>query len=229
MAVSSMNILIVEDHLAIAENIAQYFEPKGYILDFATNGPHGLALALENHYDVIILDLMLPGMDGIEVCQEIRKNASRHVPILMLTARDTITDKVSGFRSGADDYLTKPFSLEELEVRCLALSKRHLLQLDNKISIADLVIDRVNKVAYRNQVKLNLNSMNFNILLILAEAYPKTVTRSELSHRLWGDEPTTSDSLRSHIYQLRQILDKPYESALLKTTHGVGFSLEVTN
>ncbi|MCC2605680.1 response regulator transcription factor [Planctobacterium marinum] len=223
----SLHILIVEDQLSIARNIAEFLEHKGHVMDFAEKGPQGLALALNNYYDLVILDLNLPGMDGVEVCKHIREKADRHVPVLMLTARDSIADKVSGFHSGADDYLTKPFSLEELEVRCLALSRRHRLNTHDVIELGPLCIDRKRKTLSRDGQPVALNSMGFRILMVLVDAYPQVVSRSELSHKLWGDEPTESDALRSHIYQLRNLMDKPFARPVIKTVFGVGFTLDI--
>ena len=142
MKSKGLNILIVEDQSDIAQNMIQYLESKGHVTDYASDGKQGLKLALENPYDVVILDIMMPKMSGLQVCESLREKATKHIPILMLTARDTLDDKVKGFMVGTDDYLTKPFALEEMEVRCLALSRRHLLQKDNKICIGSLVIDR---------------------------------------------------------------------------------------
>jgi DNA-binding response OmpR family regulator len=166
-------------------------------------------------------------MDGLQVCQQLRQHADRHIPILMLTARDSIEDKVTGFHMGTDDYLTKPFSLQELEMRCLAVSRRHLLQRKETIELGPLILDKRRKLATRDGERLELNAMGFKILQVLAEAYPQVVSRSELSHHLWRDEPTESDALRSHIYQLRTVLDKPFAYPLLKTVFGVGFTLEI--
>jgi len=224
---SSLNILLVEDQQNIARNISDYMEAKGHRFDFASQGKHGLELALEHHFDLIILDLNLPKMDGLEVCQQIRQLSSRHIPILMLTARDSIEDKITGFTAGADDYLTKPFSLQELEVRCLALSRRHLLQTSDELTIGPLIIDRQKKQVSRDGQLLELHAMGVRIITVLAEAYPQVVSRSELTQKLWGDEPTESDAMRSHIYQLRNVLDKPFDYPILKTVHGVGFTLEV--
>ncbi|WDE02921.1 response regulator transcription factor [Thalassomonas viridans] len=224
---SSLYVLLVEDHANIAGNISDYMEAKGHVFDFATQGQQGLELALENPYDLIILDLNLPVMDGLEVCRQLREKSSRHLPILMLTARDSIEDKVSGFTVGADDYLTKPFSLQELEVRCLALSRRHLLQSDKTLTLGPLTLDRQRKKVTRNGELLDLHAMGYRILTVLAEAYPQVVSRSLLSQKLWGDEPTESDAMRSHIYQLRRVLDKPFDYPMLKTVHGVGFTLDV--
>jgi DNA-binding response OmpR family regulator len=225
----SLYILVVEDQQSIAQNIADYMADKGHVLDFATRGDQGLELALTHHYDLVILDLNLPVMDGLEVCKQLRQQASHHVPIIMLTARDSIEDKISGFTKGADDYLTKPFSLEELEVRCFALSRRHLLQTDHILTLDQLIIDRKRQQVTRAGKKLELHSMGYRILLILAEAYPQVVSRSKLSQKLWADEPTESDALRSHIYQLRNMLDKPFDYSMIKTIHGIGFVLDVKN
>lgn len=222
----ALHILLIEDQLSIAKNIAEYLEGKSHVIDFADKGVQGLELALHTYYDVIILDLNLPTMDGLEVCQHLRQKAERHIPVLMLTARDSIEDKVSGFEVGTDDYLTKPFSLQELEVRCLALSRRHMLQTKDVLELGPLAIDRKRKTATREGQPLDLSTMGYKILTVLAEAYPQVVSRSEVTHKLWGDEPTESDAMRSHIYQLRGVLDKPFAYPILKTVFGVGFALE---
>lgn len=222
----SISILVVEDNSAIAKNIAAHFEPLGYLLDFASSGKQGLTLALENYYDLLILDLNLPEMNGLDVCQAIRKKSERHIPILMLTARDTLEDKIVGFEHGADDYLTKPFALQELTLRCQALSRRNLLHTEHVLTVGDLAIDRAKKTVTRQGTLLTLKHIPYSILLYLAEAYPRVVSKSELCQKIWGDEPTESDALRSHIYQLRQTVDKPFQTAVLKTIHGIGFSLD---
>ena len=226
---TSLNVLLVEDQVSIAQNVADFMEAKGHVFDFATNGKQGLELALSQDYDLLILDLNLPGMDGLEICRQVREKSARHVPVLMLTARDSIDDKITGFGVGADDYLTKPFQLQELEVRCLALSRRHLLQTSHTLSLGSLVIDRQRKQATRDGQVLNLNATGWRILTILAEAYPQVVSRSQLIQKIWGDEPTESDAMRSHIYQLRNVLDKPFDTPVLKTVHGVGFVLDIAD
>jgi len=225
----ALHLLIVEDQINIARNIAEYLEGKGHQIDFASQGEQGLNFALEHHYDVIILDLNLPVMDGLTVAQQLRTQSNYHVPILMLTARDSLDDKVSGFNAGADDYLTKPFSLQELEVRCIALSRRHLLQTEDELVLGELCVDRKRMTATRAGQLLNLSTMGFRILLHLAQAYPEVVSRSVLSQQLWGDEPTESDAMRSHIYQLRSALDKPFSHPMLKTVHGIGFTLDIAD
>ena len=222
-----MILLIVEDQQDIACNIADYFGGEDWQLDFASDGAQGLELALTQYYDVVVLDLMLPKLDGLSVCEQLRARSDRHVPVIMLTARDTTAEKVAGFRAGADDYLTKPFSMEELRYRCLALGRRHMLSQDHTLRIGDLTINRQSQEVTRAGRLLELHQTGFELLLYLSEAYPRVVSRSELVQRIWGDEQTDSDSLRSHVYQLRQQLDKPFAKPMLKTVHGVGFVLKV--
>lgn len=224
---TKFSLLIIEDNLAVARNIADFMEPLDYGLDFAVTGKQGLKLALEHYYDVIVLDLMLPEMDGIEVCQQIRQHSKRHIPILMLTARDTIDDKLLGFATGADDYLTKPFALEELNARCLVLAKRPQHTIAQTLICGNLKIDRANNQVTRSGVQLQLQPIPFQILLILAESHPRIVSRTELWTRIWGDSFAESDVIRSHVYQLRQALDKPFAHPMLVTVHGVGFKLSM--
>jgi len=220
-----LDILLVEDNEALCRNIADYLEPLGHRLDFASDGRAGLRLALQNSFDVIILDLALPGMDGLELCRQFREKALSHVPVLMLTARDTLDDKLLGFATGADDYLVKPFALAELAARCRALSQRHRLGADHALTIGTLKVDRQNGIAEREGRQLRLTPLIYRILLLLAEAYPRPVPRFELSRGLWGDDPPDSDALRSHVHLLRQVLDKPFDKPMLETVHGIGFRL----
>lgn len=226
MTNSNLKILLIEDNKALANNIIQFMEERGYVMDYSDNGKSGLSLALNNNYEIIILDLSLPELDGIRVCEEIRQKQSQQTPILMLTARDSLHDKAQGFDAGADDYLTKPFSLEELKMRCQALSKRHLLHKDSAISIGDLVVDSKLQQASRGNQKLELKKIPFQILEILVQKHPQIVSRSKIEQLIWGDSLNDSESLRTHIYTLRQQLDKPFATSMLKTVHGVGYRLE---
>lgn len=221
-----MHILVVEDHAPLARNLADGLEQHGHSADFAADGAHGLQLALDNDYDVVILDLALPRMDGIEVCRRLRASPARRVPVLMLTARDTLDDKLAGFDNGADDYLVKPFALDELLARCHALARRHTLHQPPTLVVGQLCIDRHSQSATREAQPLRLHPLGYRILLALAEAHPRVVTRSELTRSLWRDDPPDSDALRSHLYLLRQALDKPFARPMLVTLHGVGFRLE---
>lgn len=220
-----LRILVVEDHLPLRASLAAMFEGHGHRVDFAADGPGGLQLALADPPDVMVLDLALPGMDGLQVCAALRERADRHVPVLMLTARDALQDKLDGFAAGADDYLVKPFAGAELLARCLALSQRHRSGQAHALQVGPLRIDRRLGRASRDGRALELQHTPYRILLILAEAWPRTLTRSELIQRLWGDEAPPSDPLRSHLYLLRQGLDRPFDWPMLRTVHGVGFQL----
>jgi DNA-binding response OmpR family regulator len=222
----SLHILVVEDNAMLAQNLADCLERDGHSVDFAANGVLGLRLALENQYQLMILDLGLPGIDGLEVCRRLRAQSPRHVPVLMLTARDTLADKLTGFDSGADDYLVKPFAMEELLARCQVLARRHTLHAEHVLSVGALRIDRRQVQVSRAGQPVELTPAGYQILLALAEAHPRVLTRSELTRVLWRDEPPDSDALRTHLYQLRQKLDKPFEHAMLVTVHGVGFKLD---
>jgi DNA-binding response OmpR family regulator len=221
-----MHLLVIEDHAPLARNLAEGLAAHGHSADFAIDGAHGLELALGQHVDVVVLDLGLPSMDGLEVCRRLRAQSVRRVPVLMLTARDALQDKLAGFDCGADDYLVKPFALEELLARCQALARRHTLHQDHTLQVGSLQIDRQLQSAQRAGQPLALNPAGYRILLALAEAHPRVVTRSELTRALWQDDPPDSDALRSHLYQLRQGLDKPFAQAMLLTVHGVGFRLD---
>ena len=223
-----LKILVIEDNHDISLNIADYFQQQGAVLDFADNGELGLTLATTEHYDCIILDLMLPKLDGIAVCQQVRERAERSIPIIMMTARDTLDDKRLGFGVGADDYLTKPFDLEELWLRCNALANRYQQPLDKKLVIGPLTLNLQTKQAERAGKSLQLQPIPWQILTVLMQAHPRVVSRSELCDEIWGDEYTESDALRSHLYQLRKTIDKPFDYPIIKTMHGIGFSLDIT-
>ena len=220
-----LRLLLIEDQSDLAANILDYFESLGHSVDYASDGASGISLALSESFDVVILDIVLPRIDGWEVCRRIRSEAAVHIPLLMLTARDALDDKLRGFELGADDYLTKPFALDELHARCLALGRRRELQRDQTIVVGTLAVDIRKREAVRDGVVLGLTKKGFEILRVLAEAYPGAVTRSELVAQLWGDDWPDSDALRSHIYALRQVLDHRFERPMLKTVHGVGFQL----
>ncbi|MGD9235338.1 MAG: response regulator transcription factor [Desulfobacterales bacterium] len=220
-----LRILVVEDNADIAENIGDYLEQQGHILDFAMDGIGGLHLAVTHDFDVIVLDIMLPGMDGLTFCRKLREDASIKTPVLMLTARDTLSDKLEGFDAGADDYLVKPFALEELAARIGVLARRSSQILSSRLCLADLEVDIGKMQVQRAERKIELNRACLKILIILLKAHPNVVTRKELEQALWGDEPPDSDALRSHIYTLRSAIDRPFKHALLETVHGVGYRL----
>lgn len=226
-----MRILIIEDNLDIQANLYDFLEPKGHVLDSASNGYAGLALALQNNYDVVVLDVMLPGLSGIEVCQKLRGELKNPVPVLMLTARDTLQDKVTGFESGADDYLVKPFSLVELEVRLKALVRRASGNnaASTLLRVGELSFDPDTYQATRNGQLLALTKTGYTILKCMMREAPKLVPRETLEHEVWGDDRPDSDALRTHIHALRQALDKPFAFPMLRTVPGLGFKLVSQN
>lgn len=224
-----MLILIVEDNPDLVANLVDFLEVRGHTVDIAYNGYSGLGFALDNSYDAIVLDLMLPGIDGLEVCAKLRA-AGRRVPILMLTARDSLEDKLDGFASGADDYLIKPFALQELEARLLVLARRgqgadggqgHLLQ------VGDLTLDTAVWRVTRAGQPLDLPPIPLRLLELLLRRAPQVVSRAELERCVWGDSPPDSDALRSHLHQLRNLIDKPFPQPLLHTVRGFGYRLGV--
>ena len=226
MSTRPLHLLVVEDHAPLREQIVALLRRAGHHVDEAADGRLALRSALEQPPDVLLLDLALPGLDGLALCRQLRQQAPRHVPVLMLTARDSVPDKVLGFDAGADDYLVKPFAGEELLARVTALARRRIAGEDYLLRIGPLHIDRRACEAHRDGVRLTLPPTAFALLLLLAEAWPRALTRSEIVHRLWNDEAPDSDPLRSHLYQLRQVLDRPFATPMLKTVHGIGYRLD---
>ena len=219
-------ILLVEDHQDIAEMIFAYLENRGFELDYAPDGEVGLNLARENEYDAIILDLMLPRRDGLSVCKTLREECHRDTPVLMLTARDTLEDKISGFNSGADDYLVKPFEIEELEARIRALVRRQFSKKPSEVlTVGDLTYDLNKLMVVRNGKELQLSPISLKLLKILMEASPNVVTRREFVHSICGDVVPDSDTLRSHMYNLRKSIHRPFSNSLLHTLPSNGYRL----
>jgi DNA-binding response OmpR family regulator len=223
--IAPLRSLVVEDHAGLRAQIVAVLAGAGWQVEEASDGRLALQMALQQPPDVLLLDLGLPGLDGLQVCQRLRAQAERHVPVLMLTARDTLDDKGRGFGAGADDYLVKPFAGEELLWRCQALARRGELGRSPVLERGPLRIDRRSgEVSCRGQ-PLAVTGQAWRLLVALAEAWPRTVGRSELLQQLWADEPPESDALRSHLYTLRQALREA--APLVKTVHGVGLRLDV--
>ncbi len=220
-----LRILIVEDNIDIAENIGDFLEIQGHVMDYAMDGIGGLHLALTEDYDAIILDIMLPGMDGLTFCRKLREEGEKQTPVLMLTARDTLSDKLEGFDAGADDYLVKPFELEEVSARLQALVRRSDHAKNKIIRISDLEIDLGKMQVQRAGRLVELNRADLKILTLLMQASPNVLSRKEIEQVLWSDMPPDSDALRSHIYTLRRAIDKPFKRHLIQTIHGVGYKL----
>lgn len=222
-----MRVLVIEDNSDIAANLNAYLEPRGYALDFAANGYGGLALVAQNDYDAVVLDIGLPGIDGLALCRRLRKELQKTTPVLMLTARDTEQDKVAGFESGADDYLVKPFSLVELDLRLKALVRRARgeTQKSPVLRVGALVFNTATYEAERAGLQLTLTKTGYKILACLMRESPNVVSRETLELEVWGDDRPDSDALRTHIHALRHALDKPHSTAMLHTVQGIGYRL----
>ena len=221
-----MRLLVIEDNRNLVANLFDYFEARGHVLDAAPDGVTGLHLATTQAYDAIILDWMMPRMDGPEVLRRLREEHQREVPVIMLTARDELPDKIAGFRAGADDYLTKPFALPELEVRLDALRMRAQGRGRSRIlQVGDLRLDLSTLEATREGKVLHLYPACRKLLEVLMQASPAAVTRERLEHALWADEPPDGDMLRSHIYELRRSVDGPFAEKLIHTLPRVGYRL----
>lgn len=217
--------LLIEDDMDLAETVADYLSCEGIDCELAFNGPAGLEQAMATDCDVILLDVTMPGMNGLEVCRHLRASGSDR-PILMITARDTLSDKLEGFEAGADDYLVKPFALEELAARVKALRGRRSAQ-SKVLKVHNLVLDLNQKTARRGERALRLSPKTWAILQKLTLASPGIVSRAELERYVWGEDCPYSDALKYHIHKLRFELDRPYEEPLLQTIPKTGFALRL--
>lgn len=220
---STLQVLMIEDDIDLATSVIEYLGLENIECDYAANGPAGLNLAQDNHYQVILLDINLPGMNGLDICANLRQSGN-DTPILMLTARDTVADKLSGFDVGTDDYLIKPFDTDELVARIKALSQRRSAQA-KKLHLADLELDLSKKCAKRNGKKLEFSPTEWAILEYLMRASPNIVSRTELEEAVWQGEVPDSNSLKVHLYRLRQKVDKPFKHSLIHTIPNHGLAL----
>lgn len=225
LGAAPIRVLIVEDNRDICENIAAYLEKHNYILDFAYDGISAMHLALTNPLDIIVLDLMLPGMDGLNFCRKLRHEAEVDMPVLMLTARDTLNDKLKGFEAGADDYLVKPFALQELHARLQALSKRSRGKTDKLLVVGDLTMNKSTLQVHRAGRHIDLSPACMKLLQRLMDEAPSVVSREDLETLLWADERPDGDALRSHMYKLRQAIDKSFDRQLIHTVHRIGYRI----
>ena len=230
-----MRVLVIEDHRDIAETIKDYLESRAcesnaYEIDIAITGEEGLKKLAGARYDAIVLDLMLPGIDGLTLCRRLRTDIASQSPVLMLSAKDLVADKVVGFEAGADDYMVKPFSLVELEARLKALLRRTTAGPAPQVfKIGPLRYDPNTLTAERAGTPIKLNPSTRRILLLLMQNSHRVVTREELEHELWPDDAPEGDVLRAHMYALRNAIDKPFGERLLRTVHGEGYRLTATD
>ena len=225
-----MYVLLVEDDADVAASLYEYLEARGHTVDAATDGVTGLHLATVSNFDAVVLDLGLPGVDGLTLCHHLRNTAHKSTPVLMLTAHDTLADKLAGFDSGADDYLVKPFALAELEARLHALVKRTSMGSQARsLTVADLNLNLDTLEVTRAGEAILLKRAGLKILELLMRETHRVVRRHEVERLLWDDDPPDSDDLRTHIHSLRKAIDKPYAVHLLRTVPGIGYRLSAPN
>lgn len=218
-----LTALLIEDDFDLANTVIDFLSLEDIACDHASNGVSGLNLLAENSYDIVLLDLNLPRLDGLSVCEALRKQGA-DIPVLMLTARDQLKDKVAGFNAGTDDYLVKPFELEELVVRIRALSRRRSGQA-KLLQCADLVMNLTEKSVFRNNQPIKLSPTAWQLLEILLRSSPNPVSRTDLERTIWGDELPDSNSLKVHIFHLRKHVDGPFDTSLIHTISGHGFAV----
>jgi two-component system, OmpR family, copper resistance phosphate regulon response regulator CusR len=220
-----MRILLVEDERKVATFIARSLRENAYAVDVAFNGEDGFQLACENPYDVILLDVRLPGITGIELCRNLRREEIQS-PILMLTARGLVEQRVEGLDAGADDYLIKPFALAELQARVRALIRRGFRRGEAKLRCADLELDRHRRLVSRGTGKVSLTSKEFALLELLLLRAPDTVTRGEIIEHVWDSHFDSETNLVDvYINRLRQKIDQGHAVKLVHTLRGVGYRL----
>tara|TARA_B100000925_G_scaffold113461_1_gene84027 strand:- start:880 stop:1560 length:681 start_codon:yes stop_codon:yes gene_type:complete len=224
----TFNTLLVEDNVSLAQTVIAYFDLEGINCDYASNGSQGLELALLNDYQVILLDINLPRINGLEVCEMIRKQGV-DIPVMMLTARDSLEDKLAGFDAGTDDYLVKPFELSELVARVKALFNRRSLH-SMKLEVGPLVMDLSLKTVCREGQKLKLTPTCWKLLEILMRESPNLVSREKMQNTIWNEpDLPESDVLKVHLYKLRQQVDKPFSIKLIQTVSSHGVAIRVPN
>ena len=225
-----MRILIIEDDATIAANLYDFLESRGHAVDAAADGVTGLHLAISQTFDAIVLDLGLPGMDGLTLTKKLREEAHVETPILMLTARDTLDDKLEGFSRGADDYLVKPFSLKEVEARLLSMNRRSSGRIAPRTLEAGALSLDPKTMAVRfagNDVKLPPKCLR--ILELLMREPGRVISREEIERLVWGESQETSDTLRSHLHTLRRVLTAAGGQDPVETLHGIGYRLRANN
>lgn len=225
---AQLRLLIVEDQVDLAENLFEFLGEDRYVLDFAADGLTALHLLATQSYDVIVLDLMLPGVNGYDICKRIRDDLKCQTPVILMTALSGLTDKEKGFDCGADDYLVKPFELRELQLRIEALHRRYAPQRPI-LSAGDIRFDPGTLEVELSGVKTGLSGTQARLFELLVRAYPSFLSHEALSEALWGARhgETEGNSLRTHIYTLRKSLQAGLGNGLVKTIHGRGYSLEV--
>lgn len=223
---ASALILIIEDDRLIAESVGTYLETRGMDVDYAHDGAEGYRLAKEYRYDAIVLDGHLPNLDGLDVVSRLRTEARVSTPIIMVTGRDGLRDKIIGLERGVDDYLTKPFSTQELEARLRAVIRRSRRELAREVlKVGDLSFDPACHRINRAGKEIEVSPVATKLLNILMRESPRVVSRREIERELWGDNLPDSDALRSHLYNLRRVIDRGFDNPLLHTVQSAGYRI----
>jgi len=219
------SVLLVEDNVALAENLFEFLGEQDYVLDFAPDGLTALHLIATNTYDVIVLDIMVPGVSGLEICRRLRVDLKSQTPIIFMTARDTLEDKVQGFTLGGDDYLVKPFHLQELALRIQALKRRRGVPTLS-LQAGTLSFNPGNlTIALAGGGQLPVSGTAAHVFEALIRAWPNFVSYDSLHQRLWPDRDVDTNTLRTHVYLLRKQLQETFGLPLIKTLHGRGYIL----
>ncbi len=221
-----MQVLITDDDAEVVETLMDYLVWKGVDVDCAYSGDQAVSRLRQQHFDVIVLDIMMAGQDGLATCKLLRQNGCA-TPILFLTARDTLEDKINGFEAGCDDYLVKPFAMEELYCRIRALGQRISRHALRTLRVGELTMDTESGKLLRAGHEIKLKPAQFKLVQVLMEKSPGIVSRQQLEALLWDDEEKHPAALRTHLYQIRQQLDKPFASPMLETVHRRGYRLVV--
>jgi len=221
-----MYVLLVEDERRLSQVVRRVLEEEGHTVDAAFDGEEGLAMALEGSHDVVVLDVMLPEMSGIDVCQSLRKRKV-DTPVLLLTALDSVDDKVRGLDAGADDYLPKPFAFQELLARIRALGRRKVQGREaSELSVDDLVLDLRRRRALRSGKSIDLSPKEFSLLEFLMRNEGRVVTRTQILDHLWGyDYDSESNLVDVYVAYLRRKVDKGHKRQLIRTVRGIGYAL----
>jgi len=221
------NILIVEDDVDIAQGIAEFLERKGHCLDFAYNGKQALNLIDQNHYDLILLDINLPFVDGLDVSRTLLLDKLTRIPVIMMSARGETSDILAGFDSGAWDYLVKPFSFVELSARIDVGLAKSINSNQKSMEYQGATLDENALTFEFKQRKIQLHQVGFDILKILIQRAPDAVKSQLIHQQIWGERTPDSDPLRSHIYKLRKQLFKHFDSEFIKTIKSVGYCFDI--
>lgn len=220
-----MRVLVVEDDEVIGSELVKSLAKEGYRPVLVTNGPDAVSAAVETSFGLIVLDVMVPGFDGFEVCRRLRKSGVQ-TPVLMLTAKDAVEDRVGGLDSGADDYLVKPFDIQELLARLRALKRRESALKADVLEIADLRIDTRAHTVVRAGRAIELTRREFDLLEALVRNAGRTLTRDAILQRVWNDDDSLPNTVNFHVVSLRRKIDECFEPKLIHTVHGLGYTVK---